>query len=202
MLNFKRKTRLPINIQMFAEPNNGDDGNGGDGDQNTNNQGGQGSQGNVFSAEYVGALRSESAGHRTRAVKAEDTLRKIFGLKDGEALGDLDSRLTAYQTDEQNKLNEAQSKVNERLINSALDSLEGYDNKLVKKLIERSEITVSDDGKVDFKAALEKLEKEYPSVKQTGAPAYAANTGSSSMNNGKYTPDEAKMRRVMGLKIE
>ena len=200
MLNFKRKTTLPINIQMFAEPNNGDDNN--DGDQNTNNHSGQGSQGNVFSAEYVGALRSESAGHRTRAVKAEDTLRKIFGLKDGEALGDLDSRLTAYQTDEQNKLNEAQSKVNERLINSALDSLEGYDNKLVKKLIERSEITVGDDGKVDFKSALEKLCKEYPSVKQTGTPAYAANTGSSSMGSGKYSSEDAKMRRIMGLKID
>ena len=211
MLNFNTK-RIPMNIQLFSDPNNGGTGEGSDGNQqnagqqNTQNQNqsGQAPQGTVFSADYVGALRNESAGHRTRAVKAENMLRTIFGLKDGEELGNLDTRLTAYQQNSATQLANASAKANKLLINSAIKGLEGYDTALVSDLIDVSKVTVKDDGSVDLKTALEELEKKHPRIKMNTPGSYAGGTGTQSLNKGGNSgtdPDLAAIYEAAGVPL-
>lgn len=125
----------------------------------------------TFSEDYVKALRGESAGYRTRAQKSETALRSLFGLKEGEELGDIDSRMAAYKQALEASKNDAVKAANDRLISAAINSLEGYDTKLLEKLIDRGKITVSDDGKVEgLKEAAEAVEKDFPAVKKSALP--------------------------------
>ena len=58
----------------------------------------QGNQPQTFSAEYVSALRSESKGYRLAAKANEQALRTLLGVADSEELGDLNARISAFQT--------------------------------------------------------------------------------------------------------
>lgn len=124
-----------------------------------------GEGGKTFTEDYVSALRSESAGHRTKAKTYESTLRAVLGVKDGEELGDLNARMAAWQQEQTQKQSAVLEAANGRLIQAELLRLEGYDHKLLAKLIDLSGIQVDDAGNVKgLLEAAQAAAKEYPAV--------------------------------------
>lgn len=77
----------PMNLQLFAEPAGGDPAPTSEPAPTARK---------IYTEDYVSALRGESANYRTRAKSYEGALRTVLGLKDGEELGDLNARLSAY----------------------------------------------------------------------------------------------------------
>lgn len=150
---------LPINIQLLAE--------GQDPSEQNPTIENQKQPGKVFTEDYVSALRGESAGYRTKAKSYEIALRSILGVKDGEELGDIDSRLSAYQKDQTAKETAALEAANTRLISAEIRNLEGFNIPLLERLIDRTKISVNDQGQVlGLKEAAEELSKQFPEVKK------------------------------------
>lgn len=179
-------------IQLFAEPADG----GAPAEPAEPTTGGK-----TFSEDYVSLLRRESAGHRTRAVQAENALRSLFGLKEGEELGDLNARMTAYRQAQEQAQNDALEKVNGRLISSAINTMDGYDTKLLAKLIDRSKITVADDGTVSgLKEAAEAAAAEYPSVKLSSVPRFSRGTPGATETGDRKDQANNAIRSVFGRK--
>lgn len=146
-------TYLKPNIQLFAEPD-------------PDPAGEPPKAGKTYSEDYVGTLRGESDGYRTRAKSYEGALRNILGLEESEELGDINSRLTAHQQAQTREKEEMLSKGNLRLIMAELKSLPGYDHKLLTKVLDLKQIKVDDsDTVVGLKEAVIAAEKEYPAVK-------------------------------------
>lgn len=88
----RRKTMknrfIPLNIQLFAE----------EGDPSGTGDNGVSPKGRTFTEDYVKGLRQESAGYRTTAKTYEATLRSVLGVGDGEELGDLNARVSTFQS--------------------------------------------------------------------------------------------------------
>ena len=126
----------PMNLQLFAEP----------GDPVPTSEPTP-AAGKTYSEDYVTALRGESANYRTRAKSYEGALRTVLGLKDGEELGDLNARLSAYQQNQTKQQSAALEAANKRLIGAEMRTLEGYDHKLLEKLIDLSNVKVSSIGR-------------------------------------------------------
>lgn len=59
-----------------------------------------------------------------------------MGVADGEELGDINKRITDFNSNLQAKL----SAVNDKIIAAEIKSLQGYDSKLLAKVIDRSNI--------------------------------------------------------------
>ena len=157
----------------------------------------------TFSREYVEALRGESKGTRLELKSARDEaknfaskLKSLIGLTPDEDIDD--AKIAAYQTKLQQDSTNAISKANERLIQAEIKNLDGYDSKLLLKLLDMSKVTIADDGTVTGLAeAATALAAEYPSVKinQTQSSANPA-TSNSSVTDA----ETAKLRKAMGLK--
>jgi hypothetical protein len=135
----------------------------------------------TYSADYVKALREESKGYRQRATGTEKAIRTALGLKDDEELGDIEQRIKAKETS-------ALQAANDRLIAAELKGLEGYDQKLLSKVIDLTSVKIDDKGTVSgLKEAAEAAAKEYPAVK-TGTkqpfvpPNPAAGSGATNPN--------------------
>lgn len=136
--------------------------------------------GQTFTAEYVSALRNESAGYRTRAKTAEGALRRVFGMKEGEDLGDLNARLDAFQQNQQQSRQAALEAANARIIRAEMKNLTGYHGKLLEKLIDLSHVTVKEDGSVEgLKEAAEQAAKDYPQVRILPPPFSRGSQGPS-----------------------
>jgi len=113
----------------------------------------------TFSADYVKALREESKGYRQRATGTEKAIRTALGLKDDEELGDVEQRIKARESS-------TLQTANNRLIAAELKGLEGYDQKLLAKVIDLTNVKVDDKGNVTgIKEAADAAAKEYPAVK-------------------------------------
>ena len=98
---------------------------------------------------------------KTANTTYEKTLKSILGVADDEELGDIAQRVEAYNNSMQAKV----SAVNDKIISAELRALQGYDTKLLAKVIDRSGITVADDGTVTgLQEAVENAVKEYPAV--------------------------------------
>lgn len=185
MLNSKR---LPINIQLFAEgdpppANNQEPPAGGNPAPNPS--------GKTYSEDYVHSLRNEAAGHRTTAKTYENALRKALNVADNEELGDIDKRISQASQAHETALQNAMKKANDRLIVAEIRSLEGYEHKLLLKVIDLSKVTVDDNGEVKgLDEAVKAAEAEYPAVKKTDVPPYyAGGTGNHQMNNNSENDD-------------
>ena len=160
-------------------------------------------EGKVFSEEYVKALRSESAGYRTTAKSYDAALRKLLGVDETEKLGNLDERINAVQAAHAKEISDALNKANARLISAELKNLDGYDTKLLTKVMDFSGVKIDDNGDVTgLKEAAEAAAKEYPAVLVNKTPAYASGTGTAPVGNGKYTADEIVFRKAAGLPID
>lgn len=135
----------------------------------------------TFSADYVKALREESKGYRQRATTTEKAIRTALGLKDDEELGDIEQRIKARESS-------TLQAANNRLIAAELKGLEGYDQKLLSKVIDLTNVKVDDKGVVTgIKEAAEAAAKEYPAVKSGTKVAFvppnpAAGSGTTNPN--------------------
>jgi len=135
-------------------------------------------QGKTFTEEYVVSLREEAKSNRLAKKNLEAKLRNLIGLKEDEDIDD--AKITSYQAKILQDNATAITTANNRLIQAEIKNLEGYDTKLVSKLLDKSEVKIADDGTVTgIKEALAKLELEFPQVKTNtpGSPANPAGAG-------------------------
>lgn len=171
--------RLPINVQLFAA-----DGDPAPDPAPTPTPAAEPAPapgGKVFSEDYVRTLRDESAGHRVTAKKYEAALKTVFGIDADAELGDdLDGHINALNQRNEAAQQNALQKANNRLIAAELRTRDGYDHKLLEKVIDLSKVTVDDNGEVKgLDEAIKAAETEFPAVKKTDTPPhYAGGTGS------------------------
>lgn len=120
----------------------------------------------VFSEDYVKALRSEAAENRVKTKNLEKRLKNVLGIKEDEVIEDWDTLITTYQTNLQKAQQEQLGKAKELLFQAELKKLENqYNLKLVNKLLDKSKITVDDNGNISgLQEALKELEKEFPEI--------------------------------------
>jgi len=73
-------------------------------------------------------------------------------------------------------LNETVQKANTKLIKAEIKNLEGYDNKLLSRLLDMNSIEVDDNGDVTgIEEQLTEIEKDFPSVKKVQGTTTGAN---------------------------
>lgn len=124
--------------------------------------------GKVFSEEYVQTLREEAKTNRIAKQEHEKSLRTILGLKDGESV--TSDHITTYHTNLTQANADALSKANDRLVSAEIKLMDGYNHKLLEKLIDRTKVTVDDKGDVvGLKEATEALLTEFPEIKKAAA---------------------------------
>jgi len=99
----------------------------------------------------------------------ENALRSILGIEGSEEMGDISKRLSDYNS----SLEAKAAAVNDKIIAAEIKSLQGYDTKLLARVIDKSNIKVADDGTVTgLSEAVKAAEKEFPAVvvKQDSKP--------------------------------
>lgn len=134
-----------------------------------------------YPEDYVQSLRNEAANYRTKAKKSETALRSIFGLQDNEDLGNVQDRIATLRQQQ------AQwETANKRLIAAEIKSLDGYDHKLLAKVIDLDNVKIDEQGNVTgIVEAAQAAAKEYPAVlvkqRQQYAPANPASEDASTM---------------------
>lgn len=178
----------PMNLQLFAEPR----------DPAPANEPTP-ATGKTYSEDYVSALRGESANYRTRAKSYEGTLRAVFGLKDGEELGDPNARLSTHQQNQTIQQSAALEAANKRLIGAEMRALEGYDHKLLEKLIDLSGVKVAEDGSVTgLSEAAETAAKDFPAVRKAPPQFSRGTKGPAHDTGGGKDRANAALRAVFG----
>lgn len=91
----------------------------------------------------------------------ETALRKIFKLADGEELGDIDGKLTELEAEHEKLI----SATKDKLITASLNALDGYNTKLLARLIDKSKITVDENGNITgLEEAVKAVSDEFPAV--------------------------------------
>lgn len=91
----------------------------------------------------------------------ETALRKIFKLADGEELGDIDGKLTEFEAEHEKLI----SATKDKLITASLNALDGYNTKLLARLIDKSKITVDENGNITgLEEAVKAVSDEFPAV--------------------------------------
>lgn len=89
-------------------------------------------------------------------------LHKIFGLAENEELGNIEERIAQFEKSTADKL----AKARDQVIAAEIKALQGYDSKLLDRLIDRSKITFDESGKVSgIEEAVKAVEVEFPSVR-------------------------------------
>lgn len=95
-------------------------------------------------------------------------LRRVLGVEDSEELDHLEERIS----DLEKKHADIVTRAKETVINAEIKALHGYDAKLLSRLLDRSKITVDENGRVTgFEEALKSVEDEFPSVRLPEKPA-------------------------------
>jgi hypothetical protein len=131
--------------------------------------------GKTFSEDYVRTVREEAKENRIARKAAEEEresyktmVRSILGLLPTDEV-DL-SKAPLYKKIIDDKEAAAISKANERLLLAEIKSLDGYDAKLVARLIDRNKVKIDDNGNVvGLKEAAEALAVEFPQIKTASA---------------------------------
>jgi len=91
------------------------------------------------------------------------------------------------------------SVANNKLIRAEIKNLDGYDTKLLSRLIDRSTITVDDSGEVSgITEQLASLELEFPMIKKQSASIGGANPPSGNATTKAQTEMD-ELRKAMGL---
>lgn len=137
--------------------------------------------GKTYSEDYVHTIREEAKENRI-ARKAEEAarlateakLKALLGLKPEDAIDD--AKIAAHTANQQKAIQAALEKANERLLIAEIKGMDGYDAKLVERLLDKSKVQIAEDGTVTgLKEAISELEKEFPAIKKTGATAPSGN---------------------------
>jgi len=128
-------------------------------------------QGKTFSEDYVHTIREEAKENRLARKAAEDAnkanmakFKTLLGLTEEDKLDD--AKIAEYKANQESKEAAVMQKANNRLIEAEIKSLDGYDSKLIMRLLDRSKIEIDDEGKsIGLQEAVEALAVEFPSVK-------------------------------------
>lgn len=126
----------------------------------------------LFSEDYVKTIREEAKENRLARKAAEEErdnlalkFKDVIGLKPEDPLKD--ESITLYKENLTKNMNAALEKANERLLQAEIKSLDGYDVKLVSRLLDRSKVTIEEDGTIKgLKEAVEELENEFPQIRK------------------------------------
>jgi hypothetical protein len=146
--------------------------------------------GKTFSEDYVKAIREEAKENRLARKAAEaDALavkakfKDLLGLKAEEDIDD--AKIAGYKTAQERAQTAALQQANARLLTAEIKSLEGYDKKLVERLLDRTKVKIAEDGTVTgLKEAVEALAAEFPLIKiQAAAPGAANPPGAGIMSD-------------------
>ena len=130
--------------------------------------------GKVWTDEYVTGLRAEAKDHRINAKKYEAHVRTLLGLKPEDELSE--SMVATFQQNQQKALTDTMKAANNRLLSAEIKSLDGYNAKLVDKLLDRSKVTINEDGTITgLTEAVTELEKEFPEIKVVGSTGGGVN---------------------------
>ena len=123
--------------------------------ENTQNAGNTAQPEKTFTqAELDGIVQDRLAREKVKFEKTLEEQTQALQQKERELL-EKESSLT--------------EKLNTRLINAEIDSLDGYNSKLLSRLIDRATIKVNDDNSITgLREAAMAVEKEYPTVRQAG----------------------------------
>ncbi|MGF9714985.1 hypothetical protein [Paenibacillus naphthalenovorans] len=133
-------------------------------------------EGKVWTDEYVSGLRAEAKEHRLQKKQYEGHLRTLLELNADDEISE--SHIAAFKQNQQKAISDALAKANARLISAEIKSLDGYDAKLVDRLLDRSKLTIEDDGTVKgLVEAVTELEKEFPQIKVTSSSGSGVNPG-------------------------
>lgn len=126
----------------------------------------------LFSEDYVKTIREEAKENRLARKAAEEErdnlalkFKDVIGLKPEDPLKD--ESITLYKENLTKNMNAALEKANERLLQAEIKSLDGYDVKLVSRLLDRSKVTIEEDGTIKgLKEAITALEEEFPQIRK------------------------------------
>lgn len=126
----------------------------------------------LFSEDYVKTIREEAKENRLARKAAEEErdnlalkFKDVIGLKPEDPLKD--ESITLYKENLTKNMNAALEKANERLLQAEIKSLDGYDVKLVSRLLDRSKVMIEEDGTVKgLKEAITALEEEFPQIRK------------------------------------
>lgn len=126
----------------------------------------------LFSEDYVKTIREEAKENRLARKAAEEErdnlalkFKDVIGLKPEDPLKD--ESITLYKENLTKNMNAALEKANERLLQAEIKSLDGYDVKLVSRLLDRSKVTIDEDGTIKgLKEAITALEEEFPQIRK------------------------------------
>lgn len=130
--------------------------------------------GKVWTDEYVTGLRAEAKDHRLTAKKNEAYVRSLLGLKPDDEISD--ALITTFKANQEKALTDTMKAANARLLSAEIKSLDGYNAKLVERLIDRSKVTINDDGTITgLTEAVAELETEYPEIKTVAASGGGVN---------------------------
>ncbi len=147
-------------------------------------------QGKTFSEDYVISLREEAKNNRLAKKAYEVKLKTLIGLKDDEDIDD--DKIMAFKVNQDKAIATALEKANSRLLSAEIKSLDGYDHKLVEKILDRSKVTIAEDGNVEgLKEAVEALATEFPAVKIPPKGGGGANPPPAGVKTAQDEYDEA-----------
>lgn len=125
----------------------------------------------------------------------KNALKSIFGIAAADELGDINKHMADFNNAVQAKIAVA----NEKIITAEIKALQGYDSKLLAKVIDRSNIKVDDNGTVTgLQEAVETAAKEYPAVvikPSESTPPYAPYHPGSTTSTGKTMNDIIRSKR-------
>jgi hypothetical protein len=135
--------------------------------------------GKVFSEDYVKTIREEAKENRLARKAAEQQyeaitlkVKELIGLKPEDQLKE--EHFATYKQKMESEKAEMLTKANEKLLQAEIKILDGYDGKLVSRLLDRSKVTIADDGTITgLKEALTALEEEFPQIKKGTADSGA-----------------------------
>lgn len=153
----------------------------------------------AWSDDYVKDLREESKAHRLEAKaekearKAEQDARKDFEKLVRETLGLSENDPLDKNTLESVK-NSFSQKATEKLIKAEIKALEGYDSKLVERLLDKSKIELDENGDPKNIADLVKeLENEFPQIK-TGSTTSTTQSQQRPPESGSNPPNSSGVK--------
>ena len=100
-------------------------------------------------------------------------------LKEDEVISDYVEKINFTKQLNDSKIKETLSKSKELILNASIKNLEGYDTKLISKLLDKSSVSIDDEGNVSgLDEAVIKLAEEFPAIKKLPTPNISTNPAS------------------------
>jgi len=122
----------------------------------------------TFSEDYVKALREENKAFRVNAKNYETKLKEVLELSSDTDLSNVDNLIKSHKESTKKQIEGVLKLANDKLIQSEIKSLNNYNTKLVEKLLDKTKISIDDEGNIQgLNEELEKLELEFPEIKKS-----------------------------------